>query len=307
MKIICFIVLIFSFKFSLMNKLPIGIHTTIMKQNVPAQPIVANGVELPPVNVFHNPIWLNSNKSEDSNEEVNIQKLNEMNAKLDFELNKFKSFILESQMKGSNLNRNNFNNDSNSNNNNQNQNYNQENINSFPKFSQIRSESKLNSENHNNLGLGYNFNDNNDFPKISSLEKKFLNSDLNFTSEKESTPICIRREGMLKIRDSDQKEKDVVVTYAILTKDRLSYFVNSKDESSIQGSIELFRIKESLKLINGFPSCFTIKTIDGISDCSICAESEDSAREWINSITQNAVNCNTMSALNSLQKKENLN
>lgn len=76
-----------------------------------------------------------------------------------------------------------------------------------------------------------------------------------------------------------------------------------KDETSIQGSIELAKIKESLKLINGFPTCFTIKTIDSVSDCSICAESEDSAREWINAITQNAVNCNTLSALNNLNKR----
>lgn len=295
MKIIGLILMLTFINLSMLNKLPLGIQTSMMKPNISNQPIVANGIELPPVNVFHNPIWLNSNKSEESNEEANIQKLNEMNAKLDFELNKFKSFILETQLKGNNGN---FNN---------NHNFNSDNINSFPKFSQIKSESKLRSENANEIGLGYNSKDNDSFPKISSLEKKFLNSDLNFTSEKEPSPICIRREGMLKIRDSDQKEKDVVVTYAILTKDRLSYFVNSKDESSIQGSIELFRIKESLKLINGFPSCFTIKTIDGISDCSICAESEDSAREWINSITQNAVNCNTMSALNTLQKKENLN
>ena len=32
---------------------------------------------------------------------------------------------------------------------------------------------------------------------------------------------------MLKIRDVDQKDKDVVVTYSVLTKDRLSYFVNA--------------------------------------------------------------------------------
>ena len=108
---------------------------------------------------------------------------------------------------------------------------------------------------------------------------------------------------MLKIRDVDQKDKDVVVTYAVLTKDRLSYFVNAKDESSIQGSISLAKIKESLKLINGFSTCFTIKTVDGVSDCSICAESEDSSREWINAITQNAVNCNTMSALKNLNER----
>ena len=32
---------------------------------------------------------------------------------------------------------------------------------------------------------------------------------------------------MLKIRDVDQKDRDVVVTYAVLTKERLSYFVNA--------------------------------------------------------------------------------
>ena len=32
---------------------------------------------------------------------------------------------------------------------------------------------------------------------------------------------------MLKIRDVDQKDRDVVVTYEVLTKERLSYFVNA--------------------------------------------------------------------------------
>lgn len=140
------------------------------------------------------------------------------------------------------------------------------------------------------------------FPSISPFESKILNRKLDFTSS-ENSPLCLRREGMLKIRDIDQKDKDVVVTFAVLTRDRLSYFVNAKDETSIQGSIELDKIKENLKLINGFPSCFTIKTLDSVSDCSVCAESEDSAREWINAITQNAVNCNTISALNNLNKR----
>ena len=153
-------------------------------------------------------------------------------------------------------------------------------------------------------------NENTNFPRINGFNSKAVGNNLgiNFTSnqmmnDKINNPQCIRREGMLKIRDVDQKDKDVVVTYAVLTKERLSYFVNAKDESSIQGSVELAKIKESLKLINGFPTCFTIKTIDGVSDCSVCAESEDSAREWINAITQNAVNCNTMSALNNLNAR----
>ena len=140
------------------------------------------------------------------------------------------------------------------------------------------------------------------FPRINGLEKEpRFTENLDFTQQ--STPTCIRREGMLKIRDVDQKDKDVVVTYAVLTKDRLSYFVNSKDESSIQGSIELAKIKESIKLINGFSTCFTVKTMDGVSDCSVCAESEDSAREWINAITQNMVNCNTVNSLNNMNKR----
>ena len=44
-------------------------------------------------------------------------------------------------------------------------------------------------------------------------------------------------------------------------------------------------------MITGFPTCFTIKTIDEVSDCTICAESEEKAIEWINAITQNSVNC----------------
>jgi len=159
---------------------------------------------------------------------------------------------------------------------------------SFPKFLQISQSEKTGSLN---------------FPKINGIELTGKVGRVNFTSADSQSPLCIRREGMLKIRDVDQKDKDVVVTYAVLTKDRLSYFVNAKDESSIQGSIELGRIKESLKLINGFPTCFTIKTIDGVSDCSVCAESEDSAREWINAVTQNAVNCNTMSSLSNLNKR----
>lgn len=112
-------------------------------------------------------------------------------------------------------------------------------------------------------------------------------------SQKENIPKvqCVRKEGMLKIRYKDQKEKDVSVTFAILTKERLSYFINPKDETSIQGSIELGKIKDNIKMITGFPTCFTIKTIDEVSDCTICAESEEKAIEWINAITQNSVNC----------------
>lgn len=259
---------------------------------------------------------MSSNKSEDSNQELNIQKLNEMNAQLDAELKKYKQLMSNSNNNSnsnSKIRNNNSNNDSYNGNNSNMNNY------QYPKFTQSTSYSTLNNENNSNSNnssrntnnLQYNdyYNNNNknnsnSFPKLASLEPNFLETKLNFVdNEDTNTPICIRREGMLKIRDADQKDKNVVVTYAVLTKTRLSYFVNAKDESSIQGSIELDKIKESLKLINGFSSCFTVKTLDSVSDCSICAESEDSAREWINSITQNAVNCNTLSALNSLNKR----
>jgi len=341
------------------------------------QPILINGGELPPVNVFHNPLWMNSNKPEEANQSKSIEKLNDLNAQLDAELSRYKSMYTSKgksssvseditigksdNIRGSNKNSSFLKlNESNINNSNSN--------NSYPKFTQLNSNSALsltnnsnsnsnsntnsnnlnrnflggansntnvntnflssqnqNSLNNNNLNISsslsntntntnslryndyYSNNQNNsqniNFPRIASLEPKFLETKVDFIDKESNTPLCIRREGMLKIRDADQKDKDVVVTYAVLTKDRLSYFVNAKDESSIQGSIELDKIKESLKLINGFPSCFTVKTLDNVSDCSICAESEDSAREWINAITQNAVNCNTLSALNNLNRR----
>lgn len=273
---------------------------------------------------------MSSNKSEDQDQSMNIQKLNELNAQLDSELNKYKQMI-------GNVNNNNNNNNNNfarkmnfSTNQNSDLNMNANKsflMGAYPKFTETNSnialnnlnnnnnraslENNMNSNNNNNNALRYNdyyyANQSNsasmEFPRIASLEPRFLDNKMNFLEKESSTPLCIRREGMLKIRDADQKDKDVVVTYAVLTKDRLSYFVNPKDESSIQGSIELDKIRESLKLINGFASCFTVKTLDNISDCSICAESEDSAREWINAITQNAVNCNTLSALNNLNKR----
>jgi hypothetical protein len=301
--------------------------------SIQQQPILVNGGELPPINVFHNPLWMSSNRPEESNQEININKLSEMNAQLDAELTKYKKMLSSggvnlNNFKSNNINSNeNYNQGSNmnssflgnniNNTNNNNSNYNT----NYPKFTQTNSASSLNlglesnnnnSNSNNNLNtLRYNDyyltnqnqNTRQEYPKLVGLEPKFLETKINFLEKESNTPLCIRREGMLKIRDADQKDKDVVVTYAVLTKDRLSYFVNPKDESSIQGSIELDKIKESLKLINGFPSCFTVKTLDAVSDCSICAESEDSAREWINSITQNAVNCNTLSALNNLNKR----
>ena len=83
-----------------------------------------------------------------------------------------------------------------------------------------------------------------DLSKIKDPQLDFIGQSIH-----QKAPICIRREGnlknyikifycesfqnkykiigMLKIRDVDQKDRDVVVTYAVLTKERLSYFVNA--------------------------------------------------------------------------------
>jgi hypothetical protein len=244
------------------------------------QPILLQGGALPPLNVFHNPIWMTGQGRDDngmyrgapnqlsngipSSEQMkNLERLNQLNKQLDDELYKLKPVLSQNISIGGN--------------------------------------SMMNQERFLQLNNNYEPS----FPKLNGIDNsRFRESNFDFIgNSNNSSPTCIRREGMLKIRDVDQKDKEVVVTYTVLTKDRLTYFVNAKDESSIQGSIELGKIKESLKLINGFPTCFTIKTVDGVSDCSICAESEDSSREWINAITQNAVNCNTMSALNNLNKR----
>lgn len=274
------------------NMQPVEVQTAnIGNEVLPVQqPILLQGGILPPLNVFHNPVWMTNQQegmmdpramnNPQANQMQNLQRLNQLNRQLDDELYKLKPILNQNIVVGSG--------------NQGNPQGNMVNQQSQYKFTQVNREN-----NQNQMQNGDNVN----FPKISGFDSRFKETNLDFLGTNNAAPICIRREGMLKIRDIDQKDKDVVVTYAVLTKDRLSYFVNAKDESSIQGSVELAKIKESVRLINGFPTCFTIKTLDGVSDCSVCAESEDSSREWINAITQNAVNCNTMSALNNLNKR----
>ena len=43
--------------------------------------------------------------------------------------------------------------------------------------------------------------------------------------------------------------------------------------------------------IEKYPSCFEIKTVNGIHDCGVCVEDEKMAQEWQSAITQNIVNC----------------
>mmetsp|Transcript_27282 Transcript_27282/g.31481 ORF Transcript_27282/g.31481 Transcript_27282/m.31481 type:complete len:102 (+) Transcript_27282:314-619(+) len=97
---------------------------------------------------------------------------------------------------------------------------------------------------------------------------------------------------MLKVRTNDTKDADIPATFAVLTKDRLSYFLDPKDETSVEGSFILAEVITPITLIDKFPSCFSIKTKTGEADGSLCTESKESAKEWINSISQNIVNCN---------------
>jgi len=276
-----------------------GVNGMMPVQN----PILLNGGDLPPLNVFHNPIWVNQQQQQQQIDPMSkLQNLNYINKQLDEELKKVN--MDQKMVMGGDQNspiNGNF---------------------MLPQGMQYQAMPSPAMYQTQAIPRGYMLDQRfkqtripsqyqyqpvnrevDAFPRINALENRFKETKLDFTGDKKSSPLCIRREGMLKIRDVDQKDKDVVVTYAVLTKDRISYFVNAKDESSIQGSIDLAKIKESLKLINGYPTCFTIKTLDGVSDCSICAESDDSARDWINAITQNAVNCNTMSSLNTLNKR----
>lgn len=69
-------------------------------------------------------------------------------------------------------------------------------------------------------------------------------------------------------------------------------FYLKKDESSIQGSIELKKIITPIEQIENFRSCFEVLTSDGMQNSIVCCEDENNAREWIVAITQNIVNCN---------------
>ncbi len=53
----------------------------------------------------------------------------------------------------------------------------------------------------------------------------------------------------MKVREFDQKSKEVPLTLALLSKDRLSYFLDPKDETSIQGSLELGTVVTPINLI----------------------------------------------------------
>jgi len=151
------------------------------------QPILLQGGALPPLNVFHNPVWMSSSKSEDSFNQndpaqmQSLQRLNELNKELDEELHKLKPNMMN------NINRtNNYNN-----NNNQNSNSNGE----YPKFMQMdNAYAERQPQNMNEL------------TRINGFNSYSRREGLDFTNPTASSPLCIRREGMLKIRDMDQKD-----------------------------------------------------------------------------------------------------
>lgn len=72
------------------------------------QPILLAGGSMPPMNVFHNPVWM-SGKPEDNqaNQMQNIERLSMLNRQLDEELNKYKP-LLNSQGQGFNPNYSNY-------------------------------------------------------------------------------------------------------------------------------------------------------------------------------------------------------
>lgn len=78
----------------------------------------------------------------------------------------------------------------------------------------------------------------------------------------------------------------------ILSKDRFSYYLDSSDESTIQGSLLLKQIQTPITIINNFNNCFLLKTEHINQECTICVEDENVLNDWIHSITQNIVNCN---------------
>ena len=52
------------------------------------QPILLSGGAVPPLNVFHNPIWMNQQKPEEN--PMDIEHLSQLSKQLDEELNKLK-------------------------------------------------------------------------------------------------------------------------------------------------------------------------------------------------------------------------
>lgn len=81
----------------------------------------------------------------------------------------------------------------------------------------------------------------------------------------------------MKVREFDQKIKDIPVSHAFLTNNRLTYFIDPKDETSVMGSIELKHILTPIQNVDNFPSCFEVRTLNNDNNCVICVENEKSS------------------------------
>lgn len=126
----------------------------------------------------------------------------------------------------------------------------------------------------------------------------------NFTLINTTNNECLYKEGELKVRDLDSSSKDIPISFVILTAHHLTYYHERNSLESIEGSIELSKIEKTIKIINGYPKCFQLTTLDShLSSCSICAQNETSAHEWINAISQNIINCNQIERVNNFNKK----
>eukprot|EP00801_Mesodinium_rubrum_P009553 Mrub_09589.p1 GENE.Mrub_09589~~Mrub_09589.p1 ORF type:complete len:209 (+),score=31.02 Mrub_09589:35-661(+) len=126
------------------------------------------------------------------------------------------------------------------------------------------------------------------------LHKYITHSNVNQTNKQNSLEedICVRKEGLLKIRDVDSKTADVNVVFAVLTKKRITYYMNPRDEKSIIGSVELKNLNGDINNVKGFNTCFYVKGSLAIYDLTICSESVGSKEDWVDAFTKNIVNCN---------------
>jgi hypothetical protein len=60
------------------------------------QPLLLSGGTVPPLNVFHNPIWMNQNKPEE--QQINLEQLSQLNKQLDAQLYKLNPMMQQQQM-----------------------------------------------------------------------------------------------------------------------------------------------------------------------------------------------------------------
>ena len=173
------------------------------------QPIVMNGGSFPPLNVMHKPVFMFENNQMSQEEALKLGTLQ----KLDSDLS---SLISGQQAAYPQLN---FQQSSYA------QNYQQPNyptIEQQPRFLQNKPEINKLSEPSQNKQEFSKQADN--FVRTMPVGPVLREEPLNFHSAENVE--CQKKEGMLKIRDADQKNKEVQVTYTILTSDRLTYFIN---------------------------------------------------------------------------------